>query len=257
MRLGLIGFGAIGSALLPMLERIGVAPVATLVRIERVREAPAGVSSLAAFLMARPTLVVEAAGQGAAREHGPAILGAGIPLVLASVGALADPAVERDLRAAAEAGGARLILPSGAAGGLDALSAMAASGPVEVEYVGTKPPLAWAGTPADTAFDLPALNEATTIFEGTAREAARAYPKNANVAATLALAGAGFEATRVRLVADPAAKGNGHAFTARSGGSTLSVVIENAALPGNAKTSAATVGSLFRAVRNEMGPISL
>ena len=66
-----------------------------------------------------------------------------------------------------------------------------------MRYRGAKPPAAWAGTPAAGIVDLDALEAPRVFFTGTAREAATAYPKNANVAATLALAGAGFEATAV------------------------------------------------------------
>src|SRR5699024_9145648 len=84
-------------------------------------------------------------------------------------------------------------------------------------YQGIKPALAWLGTPAETVLDLHNLPEATVFFEGTAREAAQQYPQNANVAATIALAGMGFEKTQVQLIADPHAQHNQHRIEAQGG----------------------------------------
>jgi aspartate dehydrogenase len=121
-----------------------------------------------------------------------------------------------------------------------------------VTYHGIKPPKAWAGTPAEQLCDLGRLTERTVFFRGTAREAARDFPRNANVAATLALAGAGFEATRVELVADPAAPGNVHSYDVRSKVAKFRVEIENLPSSGNVKTSVSTVYSVLREIRNRM-----
>jgi len=268
MHLGLIGHGNIAMTLLALLE--GPLSPARLTlrtragRAEAARAALPGcafpvevVDSAGALLAARPDLVVECAGHAGVAENAPTLLRAGIDVMVVSVGALADAALERDLHAAARDGGARMILPPGAVGGIDLLAALAPSGDLEVRYRGVKPPAAWAGTPAEQVVDLAGLTGATTFFEGTAREAARAYPKNANVAATLALAGAGFEATRVELVADPAAAGNIHAYEVRSALARYEMRIENLPSSGNIKTSAATIYSLLREIRNRIGPVAI
>ena len=209
------------------------------------------------LLAERPDLVVECAGHVAADAHAPAVLRAGVDVILVSIGALADPGLEASLRAAAAEGGARLILPAGAVGAVDLLSALGAAGGLEVRYRGTKPPAAWAGTPAAEILDLAGVVEPTVFFTGSAREAATAYPKNANVAATLALAGAGFEDTRVELVADPSAPGNVHEYSVASPLASYTIRIENKPSAANAKTSVTTVYSVLREIRNRVGPVAI
>lgn len=271
MRLGLIGYGNIAQTLLDLMRRSNDAPLDHLAVLCRpavheavgaaLKSAPAkGVSVVAdapGLLAAGCDLVVECAGHGAVRAHVPSVLRAGCDVVVVSVGALADAALHADLIAAARAGAARLILPAGAVGGIDLLAALGASGDVAVAYRGIKPPAAWAGTPAEGMVDLAKLTQAATFFTGTARDAARDYPKNANVAATLALAGAGFEATRVDLIADPAAPGNVHEYTVTSPLANVTLRIENKPSGGNIKTSLTTVWSVLREIRNRRGPVAI
>lgn len=256
-RVALIGFGAIGRAvaagLLPDPE--GPALAAVLVRPGREGEArdvlPEGVAvvtGLPALLAARPTLVVECAGQGAVREHASDVLAAGLDLMVISTGALAEAGLHDRLAATAAASGARILVPAGAIAGLDGLGALRLAGLSAVTYTSTKPPAAWRGTPAEDFVDLDGLTEPVTFFEGTAREAALAYPKNANLAATVALAGLGLDATRVRLVADPAATGNTGVIEAVSAIGTMTLVMAGRASR-NPKTSASTALSLLHAIR--------
>jgi aspartate dehydrogenase len=258
VRIGLIGYGNIGAALAARLTEDELCILVRPGRGEAVREACPGaevVERTAALIRFAPDLVVECAGQGAVSGIVPDVLQAGFDTVVLSVGALADPATETALRDAA--GKARLILAPGAIGGVDLLAALAKDGAVTVRYRGIKPPKAWAGTPAETLLDLDALTTATPFFEGTARDAARTYPKNANVAATLALAGAGFDATKVTLIADPAASGNRHEYDVEGAAGRFSMRIEGAASSGNARTSATTILSALREIDNFRGPVAI
>lgn len=267
MRLGLIGYGAIARGLLELLATPGAPAVEGVTVLTRPgRGSVAGelqalfpgvetVETLGGLLASPPGLVIECAGHGAVAEHGAAVLRAGIDLVAVSVGAMADDALRDALRGAASSSGARLILPAGAVGGIDVLSALSAGGDLAVTYRGSKPPRAWAGTPAESVCDLAALKAPVTFFTGTAREAALDYPKNSNVAATLALAGTGLDATRVELVADPAASGSLHSWHARSAVADVRVEIAGRPMPGNPKTSLSTVYSVLREIRNRVGPV--
>lgn len=274
MRLGIIGFGNIASTLLDLLQQSNNATLehlAVLCRSEQVDEtrsqlagANAGVAhsvsvvtDAAGLVASDCDLVIECAAHQAVCDHVPALLKSGTDVVLVSIGSLADAQMEDTLRSAAVAGGSRLILPSGAIGGIDLLSALRAAGDVKVAYRGTKPPAAWRGTPAESALDLPSVQGSTVFFSGDARAAATEYPKNANVAATLALAGGGFEATRVELLADPQAPGNIHEYTVSSKVANYSIRIENLPSANNAKTSIATVYSVLREISNRMGPVAI
>ena len=205
-------------------------------------------ASLDELLSWKPRLVVECAGHAALGELGAGVLKHGIDLVVASVGALARPEIERALREAAAAGGACIRIPSGAIGGLDALASARVGGLDWVRYVGRKPVDAWRGTAAERVVNLDAVTEATIIFEGSARDAALTYPQNANVTAATALAGVGFDATRVTLFADPAARGNEHQIEAEGRFGSLRFSVVNNALPQNPKTSSLAAYSLLRCV---------
>lgn len=213
------------------------------------------VRSLDALLATEPHLVVECAGHGAVQAHGPAILAAGLDLVIVSTGSLADAALFDALQAAAKKGKARIKLPAGALPGVDALAAGRLAGLTRVELKSSKPPLAWAGTPAETSHDLKSIVTATPIFSGTARAAALAFPKNANVAATAALAGVGFEATRVTLIADPGVTQNVHRLEADGAFGSLRLEIQANPSPDNPKTSHMAALSIMRLLDNETAAI--
>jgi aspartate dehydrogenase len=204
----------------------------------------------AAALPAGLDCVVEAAGHAGLSAHGAAVLDRGLDLIAVSLGALADDSLMAALASAARSSGARLSLATGAIGALDALAAAREGGLRRVAYTGRKPPSGWAGSPAEEALDLGALQSAASHFEGTARACALAYPRNANVAAAVALAGAGFDATEARLVADPAIVANVHEIEAEGAFGRFRFSIEGHGLPDTPRSSALTAMSLVRAVRD-------
>jgi aspartate dehydrogenase len=243
-RIGLIGHGAIAKALLET-----IAPWKTPVDVVGiVRQTPGGMT-IDELLQKKPDLIVECAGHEALRTLGPQVLAAGIDLLVASTGALADESIETALREAVARGKSRALLIAGAVGGLDALAAARHSGLAEVLYVGRKPPQAWRGTAAEEKVDLTqVVGSAVLIFEGSARQAALRFPQNANVAAAIALAGTGFDKTRVHLFADPGISANRHRIDAIGAFGKFHIELSGIALPDNPRTSRLTVGSLARAL---------
>ncbi len=204
-----------------------------------------------------PDLLVECAGHSAIEEHVLPALARGIPCVVVSTGALSEPGMAQRVESAAVAGGTQVQLVSGAIGGIDALAAAHIGGIDTVVYTGTKPAKAWKGTPAEAVCDLDTLTVPTLIFDGCAQDATRLYPKNANVAATLAFAGIGLQRTRVQLFADPAARENVHHVLARGAFGEFELTMRGKPLAANPKTSALTVYSVVRAIRNRVLPLAM
>lgn len=222
IRIALIGFGSIARALVQLIvgdASTGLCSVGALVR-HTGAALPDGMvesQSIHQLLDAAPDVVVEAAGHEALREFGPQVLAAGVPLVILSTGALADPAVESKIRTAARVGGTHATIPSGGIGALDAIANAAQGGLDHVRLTTTKPP-------ATLGLD---SRIRTIVFDGSARDAARLYPASANVAASLALAGIGFERTAVEIVADPDCESNRHEVDAEGAFGRLHFRIDN------------------------------
>lgn len=258
MKLGLIGYGAIGQALVQKLaERRAVSQVLVLVR-PGARRPPLPVQGRFVYtiqdLVLGSDFVVEAAGPEAVTQFISVALGQGLSCLIASVGALANASTEADLRKATLTS-TQLLIPSGALGGIDMAAALGRDGLTEVSYEGRKPPKAWLGSPADQLLDLNAVTTPQVIFDGTARQAALAFPKNANVAATLALATRGFDDTRVRLIADPNVAGNCHHFTAEGPAAKMQFQITAKPSAANPKSSQTVILSLLRAIENRTAAI--
>jgi aspartate dehydrogenase len=252
----IIGQGAIARYVRAQLPALNITEIAAIVRPGREIGdcTPPCIADLN-DLPSRPDLVIDCGGHQALAAHGPVALALGIDVMTVSLGALADLQIERSLRDAGIAGGARLHLVSGAIGGLDALRSAAVGTISQVSYTGRKPPKGWRGSPAEAAIDLDAITLPTPHFNGTAREAALAYPKNANVAAAVALAGIGFDKTQVELIADPTMTENIHEIAVQGAFGTFHFQIAGKGLPDNPRSSALAAMSIVAALAEMQKPI--
>ncbi len=203
----------------------------------------------------RPFVLVEAASPAALRSYGVKALESGAHLLAMSVGALADPDYLSHLLSAARRGERRIVVPSGAIGGLDALLAARQGDLREVSLVTTKPPHALAGAPffVNHPFDLDAIASPTTLFEGSVADATRWFPANLNVASALALASGG-TAVSVRIVADPGARQNVHEILARGDFGEMRLSFSNEP-SSNPKTSLLALHAAVAALRQLDEPL--
>jgi len=255
LKIALIGYGAIGQMLFDVFrqQKAPLDIVGVLVRTGRAKAVQkklgakvAVVESLKALLKTKPDVVVEAASQDAVRDFGEAVLKKGIDLMVIATGAYGDPKLFKKHIAAATKSGARLRLPSGAIAGLDGLLAMRAGTLSRVKYTSIKPPHAWTGTQAEKDFDLPSIKTPTVIFKGKPADAGRLYPKNANLAVTVAICGLGLERTEIELVADPTLPEGTNASRLEVEGDSGTLMIERQgrAMPDNPKTGVLTALSM-------------
>ena len=257
----LVGFGAIGQSIFERLGgHAGVVISHVVVPQGRVAQLQAQLGSAAQVCAVVPgdtQLLLECAGHAAITQHVLPALSAGVECALLSIGALAEPGLAQQLEDAAKRGGTQVHLLAGAIGGIDAIAAARLAGLSAVTYTGRKPPAGWRGTAAEQQLDLSTLVAATVVLEGTARQAAQMYPKNANVAATVSLAGLGLDATRVRLIADPGVTENIHEIDARGEFGEIHITMRGKPLAGNPKTSALTVLSALRFLHNRVSAVTI
>jgi aspartate dehydrogenase len=239
LRVGLIGLGAIGCGLADLIAADSSSRLALVGALVRDCAKPRDLNipvteSFDELLGFQPDVVAEAGGHEALRMWGPACLRASVPLTLLSAGALADVSFELELRAAAEEGATAAVIASGGIGGLDLLASAAEGRLDNVRHTIVK---------TSTSLGLP-MSDMGEVFRGSARQAALRFPQNANVAATVALAGLGLDASEVVIVADPAAARTQHVIEASGAFGDFRLELRSAVSHRNPRTAAVVAMSL-------------
>lgn len=206
--------------------------------------------------LAEADIVVEAAPAAIFEDIAVPALSAGRIFIPSSVGALLP---RMHLVELAKEKGGRIIVPTGALLGLDAVRA-AAEGPVESVTMETrKPPRGLDGAPylVKNNIDVMKINGPTRVFEGNALEAAAGFPANVNVAAALALAGVGPQRTKVEIWADPGVDRNIHTIRVEADSARLTLRIENVPSVENPKTGKITALSVLACLRGLVSPLKV
>jgi aspartate dehydrogenase len=264
LRVAIGGFGAIGKVVARRLDRgiegltLAAISARDTVRAETVMAGFARAVSVVPLgrLWESADIVVECAPAEVLREIAEPALAHGRILMALSCGALFD---NFDLVDLARRHGGRILVPTGALLGLDAVVAAAEGGISSVHMVTRKPPRGLSGAPylEENGIDIGELSHPKRVFAGTAREAARGFPANVNVAAALALAGIGPDRTTVEIWADPGVTRNTHRIEVEAEAARLSLQIENVPSAENPKTGRLTPLSVIAALKKLTSPLAI
>jgi aspartate dehydrogenase len=261
-RVAVAGLGAIGlkvaralDAGLPGLTLVAVAgrdPARTRDQATAFKSKPRVLSS--EELAGAADVIVDCAPSVAFETLAKSVIEAGRILVTVNAGALLR---HRDLIARAEETGGRIIVPTGALVGLDAVRAAAEGTITRATMITRKPPQGLEGAPylVERGIRLENLKAPLKVFEGSAGDGARGFPANVNVAAALSLAGIGPEATRLEIWADPTLERNSHAIEIESDSARLRMSIEGIPTPENPRTGKITALSVIACLRGLTAPL--
>ena len=252
-RVAVVGLGAVGRALVVALDRglPGFELTAVSARDRESAEQLLGGLGVdvpvvdVEQLISLADMVIECAPANLFPRIAEPLLRAGKEIIVLSAGALLE---HPELIELARAHGGVISVPTGALVGLDAIAAAAEGEISSLRLVTRKPPRGLAGAPGVEGIDLDNLTEPVLVFSGTARDAAKGFPANLNVAAALALAGPGPDETRVEVWADPGVTKNTHTIVMGSDVADLTLTIEN--IPSeNPRTGRITAPSVISMLR--------
>jgi len=253
MKLGIIGCGAIGTDValnadeMKEIDKIYLQDIDKKKAINLKKKLKKAEIKPVKEFLENVDVVFEAASKQAVDEYARYILQAGKDLIIMSVGSLFDDKYRKNLQEVARRKHCKIYLPSGAVCGIDGVLSASIDTIDEVTLVTTKPPKS-----LEKSYE-----KRTIVFEGNAREAVEKFPRNINVAASLSLAGVGFDRTKVQIVADPVATRINHKILAHGKFGRLRAEVENMPNPNNPKSSYMASLSAIATLKRIINPIQI
>ena len=253
MNLGIIGCGAIGTDVAMAADKIKDIKKIFVYDIKKAESKKLcnvlkkGEIKTVADFLDEVDIVFEAASQRAVKQYAEKVLLKSKDFVIMSVGSLFDDDFRKKLENIAKENKCKIYLPSGAVCGIDGV--LSACGDVidEVTLVTTKPPVSLGKK----------ISRRTVVFKGNARAAVKKFPMNINVAASLSLAGIGFDDTKVEIVVDPVANRINHKILAHGKFGRLRAEVENMPNPNNPKSSYMASLSAIATLKRIVNPIQI
>jgi aspartate dehydrogenase len=262
MKVGIAGFGTIGARVGQALDE-GLAGLT----LEAVTGRDADKTRAAVARLKRPVdvvtadelarrcdIIVECVPAAAFEAIAVPALTAGRTLLTVSAAALLR---HPEIVELAKARRAQIILATGALLGLDAVRAAAKGVIHSVTMITRKPPKSLVGAPhlVENKIDIEHLSAPLKVFEGTAREGAKGFPANVNVAAALGMAGIGPDRTRLQIWADPTLERNTHTIKVDADSARFEMTIENVPSPEKPGTGKITALSVIAALEGLRAPL--
>jgi|TARA_B100000315_G_scaffold252344_1_gene288932 aspartate dehydrogenase len=266
VRVGLIGCGAIGSTLAKAIDS-GEVNNADLVAVfdligdqandlvGKLKKKPKKYHEFNSFLRnSDAEIIVEAASQEAAIIYSEKVIASGMDILIMSAGALLDKEFLSRIKETAKKNNKKVLVPSGAIGGLDAVKAAKYEGLERVVLTIRKKPESFKDSPhfKSTVKSHSDLDKPKVLFQGCANDAVKLFPANVNVSASLSLAGIGGKNTVVRIIADPTITTNIHEISIKGKFGKLKIQLENYTHPSNPKTSYLAVLSAIETLRSNI-----
>jgi len=261
LAVGIAGLGAIGRAVARRLDQGMPGVRLSAVAVRDAAKARTFLDSLSRPVPVLPLdtlaqqsdIVIECAPAALLARIAAPVLIAGKKVIVLSVGALLD---DPQLETLAREHGGQILVPTGALIGLDAVSAAAEGTIHSVRMVTRKPIAGLAGAPflRENNIDIAGITQPLKLFSGTARDAARGFPANLNVAVALSLAGIGPDRTLLEIWADPTVTRNTHHIEVDADCARFSMTIENVPSE-NPRTGRITALSVIALLRKLSAPV--
>jgi len=247
MKVGIIGCGSIGSFVAEWLSKANDFELVSIFDIDYEKALKLSeklkvnaARNIDEFLEKDMDIVIEAASQQAVLEYAEKILRSGKDLIVLSVGAFADNEFYKRIKNLATKLGRRIIIPSGALAGVDAIRAIA-------NYI-DKVVLTTRKSPSSFG-----VCKKGIIFKGNAREAVKLFPRNLNVGATLGIT-VGFDKVEVIAISEEVNE-NIHEIIAKGKFGEIRIIVKNRRMEYNPRTSYLAALSVIKTLENLKSPI--